>query len=323
MSIVKNQHYVPRAYLRRFADSEERLFVFDKSNGKCFPSHIKNIACEKYFYDISEKHIQANADIQAVEKYLSTIETHIAPFRDAILGLADAGEPFSATQKAEFADYLLLQLLRTKTQREQYSQMNQMLEFIAEGNQELLDRYRIPDDQLSLEHARIMFSPAALLPMKQALMSHIWFIGMNETDKSIYTSDSPVVRYPHVRNPLMGTNGLACSGIEIDFPLSPRHILIIAERSFHKDLMPLDFTQLRITDVRCILHLNSLQVQEAYRQVYSDQDDFEHAMEYLRQFPEAANIDRPRVEMVSPRRTGKQAPEPRDKGDEQQSPKER
>jgi Protein of unknown function (DUF4238) len=61
---VKNQHFVPQFYLRRFADSNEHLFVYDKRTDKSFPNNVKNIAHESYFYDIPKEWTEPGADSQ-------------------------------------------------------------------------------------------------------------------------------------------------------------------------------------------------------------------------------------------------------------------
>ena len=51
-----NQHYVPRFYLKRFAQANDQIFVYDKFSKKSFgPTHITNVASEKNFYDVAFK----------------------------------------------------------------------------------------------------------------------------------------------------------------------------------------------------------------------------------------------------------------------------
>lgn len=52
MQKVKNQHYVPRRSLSRFADQDGKVWVFNKSTGKKFKTEVENVACEKYLYDV-------------------------------------------------------------------------------------------------------------------------------------------------------------------------------------------------------------------------------------------------------------------------------
>ena len=52
--VVKQQHFVPQCYLKNFANEEHRLFVWDKIKKASYPSHVKNIAQERYFNDFPD-----------------------------------------------------------------------------------------------------------------------------------------------------------------------------------------------------------------------------------------------------------------------------
>lgn len=52
MGRVKNQHYVPRSYLKNFANEKGQLWVYDKERDAVFRSNITNVASQRYFYDI-------------------------------------------------------------------------------------------------------------------------------------------------------------------------------------------------------------------------------------------------------------------------------
>lgn len=51
MSKVKRQHYVPRFYLKQWANSNQQIIVLDKSNNRHFTNNIQDVASAKYFYD--------------------------------------------------------------------------------------------------------------------------------------------------------------------------------------------------------------------------------------------------------------------------------
>lgn len=58
------------------------------------------------------------------------------------------------------------------------------------------------------------------------LTDHIWLIGNNDTKSPLYTSDNPLVSRGHY-----GGTGLATVGIEIAFPLTPKYVLLLYERT--------------------------------------------------------------------------------------------
>jgi hypothetical protein len=46
-----DHHYVPQFLLRGFASQRKQVCVFDKSDDKEFRSSIRNLACQRDFYD--------------------------------------------------------------------------------------------------------------------------------------------------------------------------------------------------------------------------------------------------------------------------------
>lgn len=300
MNIVKNQHYVPRFYLDRFAFEGEQIHVFDKSNSRSFLANVKNVACENYFYDIPEKYLAEGVDFQVVEKELSKLENRFAPCRNEILSFVESGHSIGEQLKNEFAEFVLLQLLRTKTFRERHLQTGRLIQGVVQDNFELASGFLTPDDQISLEHASMIFRPDFSAPMREAILNHIWIIGYNDTDKSFFTSDSPVVRHATVRASPVGSNGLASPGIQVYLPLTSNYVLMMFERSAHKNLRKLEGSVFTYTDSKAVTWLNVLQVYESYRQIYSNQNDFSDAICFLESHPEVSAKSRPRVEQLGP-----------------------
>lgn len=92
---VKNQHYVPRSYLKYFANKKEQLWVYDKETNAVFQSNIVNIASQRYFYDIPFEEILqvlpedekkklekelSKLDFQTTEDWYTSIEQEIERF---------------------------------------------------------------------------------------------------------------------------------------------------------------------------------------------------------------------------------------------------
>jgi hypothetical protein len=89
VSDPKNQHYVPQAYLRRFAPDQRQVWVYDKQDGRVFRTDVRNVASETYFYDIDPDALEPGATVSgesltAVERGLQGIE---AEFNRTIAGL--------------------------------------------------------------------------------------------------------------------------------------------------------------------------------------------------------------------------------------------
>src|ERR1700744_2929328 len=65
-----NQHYVPRVYLKNFAErkgNEYFIDVYDKTNEKVFNTNITNICAERHLYTLDDED-KINGDTMAIEK---------------------------------------------------------------------------------------------------------------------------------------------------------------------------------------------------------------------------------------------------------------
>lgn len=99
---VKNQHYVPRMYLKRFASDNKRFCVWNLMNDNIIPrQRSENYAAKRYFYDANkielkqaleevlklypeEASIIDAADEQFIEKGLSRMEADVSKVLDLI-----------------------------------------------------------------------------------------------------------------------------------------------------------------------------------------------------------------------------------------------
>lgn len=69
-----NQHYVPRVYLKNFAEKRGKEFyinVLDTSSGEFIKPNIKGICAEKDFYTLNEDSKHTTADLKAIETIYS------------------------------------------------------------------------------------------------------------------------------------------------------------------------------------------------------------------------------------------------------------
>lgn len=109
-SRIKIQHYVPRFFLSYFSIGGEgnHVYCFDKSTLMRFTTNLRNIACESYFYDISE-----DTD-QQVEKMFSRLESLSKVECDKLLVSEDLS---SLSSKLAVAWFIITQQLRTKEHR--------------------------------------------------------------------------------------------------------------------------------------------------------------------------------------------------------------
>lgn len=114
---TRRQHYVPRFYLRRFADQKAQIGVLEVETGRRFSVGVANIALERDLYTVVGPDKQPSP---VVEHLLSQLESLVAPTMEAIC----AGRlPPRGRQRTDMALFLALQMLRTPEFRDLFDEM--------------------------------------------------------------------------------------------------------------------------------------------------------------------------------------------------------
>ena len=85
--------------------------------------------------------------------------------------------------------------------------------------------------------------------------------------------------------------GIGSPGVEIRFPLSPRHALILRERTVHQEDARLDGRPVELTPQDVANH-NLQQVMQSTRQVYSLEEDFQPAAAVCARRPDICDPNR-------------------------------
>ncbi len=306
MPRIKKQHYVPQSYLSRFAD-EGSLYVFDKALNKVFPSNIRDIANDKYFYDVPEIDAQVGED-QAIEKFFRPFETAAAIAISNILNSLEKNRfcRIHPEQRIDISIYLALQSLRTIESRETMLQISETL--YKESFLAYLDAKR-PDIKLSrhefdvcidknkhsAHHALTILDGDLRDELATIIHDHYWVILKNETSQFFYTSDNPLVKYGHLNHPVFTLSGFKSPGIEISFPITTQYILVIGEKTAFPFLKKHDGKLQYIKDIENVTYYNHLQVKYSYRQIFSKNKDFNLAISMLKETPELGEYDYQRI----------------------------
>ena len=136
--VVINQHYVPQFYLERFTCSDGRVYVFDKPTNKVFKQSVRNIAYERYFYDLPGDAAKIVGDVQYLEKRFCHIEGKFVKAVNELLDNLVSGKPMDFTQKRDLAYFLMVQDLRTVHYRNvQVEMINGIIKSVIEEQLEL------------------------------------------------------------------------------------------------------------------------------------------------------------------------------------------
>jgi Protein of unknown function (DUF4238) len=307
MELVKNQHYVPRFYLKAFSYNRKMVFVFDKFLKKSFRSSIDKVAAEHFFYELLPVP-NGSQDTQAVEKLWSGLEAGFARIiRELLDEVRQTGRftPGKSERNRGLAAFLIMQAIRTREYREyQNDIIRQVKGFYAElvqGARSSTDATNadratpLSDDMSPLEHAKLMFNLPFIESVMTILFEHIWIVGENRTSQPLFTSDAPIIRYSHAR-PYPGS-GFASPGIEILLPLSSRYILVLLDRPYFKRSEYLTDGIVHQLIPEQVVHYNASQVRDSYRQVYCEEDRFDLAWDYIEQYPEVCDRYRQKVKI--------------------------
>ncbi|WP_171685524.1 DUF4238 domain-containing protein [Paenibacillus planticolens] len=303
MSKVKNQHFVPQSYLKRFSINEQ-LFVYDKIINKTpYKTNIRNVAAESYFYDIPEDIFNQTKDqfppeyqdIEFIEKEFSKLEREFnSLLNNLCIKYFLSTDPYfkkalSNEDRQVLSIHLIIQDLRTRDSRRQVSEMKKAIaQMIFDLEMYSEDKNYMPGEffvELDPAHAVIdqlsfLFDPKKLIEFASVLNSHIWFVGVNLTDDPFYTSDAPLVKRAHLPEDFMSYSGLASRGIELAFPISDKLIITLCERSYHKAVEPIENLFFPIYEPGVIKYYNSMQIIGCERQIYCSQNKFTLVDEY-------------------------------------------
>lgn len=304
MKKVKKEHYVPRSYLEFFScNNKSKINVFDKEKRIVRPNqNIKDVACEKYFYDIDwnnasikEKYESIdlnNFDEQLLEKLFSSrIEDTLS---NDIKFLKENVEKnsyickikiylFLLRKRKKLIEYIYIQYCRTWQYKENMLQTFQLLvDFIEnidnsgdqikeihEQSKKLVENENLQNDMLLL-HA---FKSSNLDYIIRKLKRY-YFLLVYMPNENFITSDNPIVTSGHIKDKLVATDGLLCEGVEIVYPLTPHILLILYENNYHRTLKKYNNKVIVIDNNEIRDYYNSLQTIQSSQYLFSNNLDF-------------------------------------------------
>ncbi|RYD36800.1 MAG: DUF4238 domain-containing protein, partial [Verrucomicrobiaceae bacterium] len=98
----------------------------------------------------------------------------------------------------------------------------------------------LTDGALRQLHMRSIMEPEARVDFAEAILSHHWTLCVAPAGASFLTSDNPVSRRPHLAKKGRIYCGFRSEGIEVFYPVSGTHGLLIRERNYHQPDPALD-----------------------------------------------------------------------------------
>ncbi len=192
------------------------------------------------------------------------------------------------SHRLPIAAFLTIQILRTPEFRTTLLQIEQALADRLARDFQLEEhnlRLEVNEQDISIRHASLLFSPSLQQRITDTLLHHIWAIGINTTAQPLFTSDTPVVKQGQPG----GGNGFGSPGIEVAFPLTHEDVLILFDRGVYRQLEFLENTHLTLV-AENIIHYNSLQIMQSYRHVCCSERKFDLAVQICNEHPELCQI---------------------------------
>ncbi len=217
MNGAQNQHYVPKFLLRKFLSNaqSEQVSVYDKHSDKGFTTSIANIMAERRFNDFVIDEWRGT-----FEETAGRIEDQIIPVYEQIL--IEQKIPSEPTSRASLAFLIAFQLLRTRSSREWFTDMDSAIREKVEalgGKMENLEGWEsVTDDSLTLQHwasiRELLPDISKLIAVKDLVLCKA------APGRAFYLGDTPVAMANQNNFKPYGNIGVGVEGIEIYMPLS-------------------------------------------------------------------------------------------------------
>jgi hypothetical protein len=211
----KIQHYVPQFLLRNFADVDSKVYVFDKDNGTSFATGTKAIAAEKYFYEYP-----GAKEAGIVEAFLSKIEAESSVI---INDICDKGTlaHLSKGNRKTLSKFISTQLVRVRRAEDLIfrfsAELMQAIEERVEDSAEV-EKFRPDEKRIKEAFLDIIKETEQLEPN---IENKTWCLLLTEDAYPFIISDNPVTMQNLFDHAPFANLGLAVKGIEIYIPLSP------------------------------------------------------------------------------------------------------
>lgn len=220
-----NQHYVPQVYLKRFTIPGDTLqvHVLDKPAGRLFISNTRNIASERYFYDVPGE--------QPSERALAELETAIDPVLGKLIGFGNGDIPeegqalLDETESDLLSMFIALLDVRTAPFRQSIGDMrNEIDSLLLDMASRMGIRHQsvqpATENDEREDFIAVMWQTAA--EIRRIVRTMRWTLLLASEDSEFITSDHPLVKQNFSPPPLpwMGNLGWTSDGLEVFLPIS-------------------------------------------------------------------------------------------------------
>lgn len=294
--MIKNQHYIPQFYLKRFGKNE-KIDVYDIKNKKfILNSNVSNFASKRFFYDIDTTKLDSELSIlkkiynvsdddsnyrrildnsQFIEETLSKVESNMASYLDKI------ENDFSLITDEEFLSIFFIFIrtlsVRTSGYRETLekitTQTTNWLKSlgITECSNYPLD---IPSDELAkIEQLKYIISiPQTYKKAISFFNNYNIHLATNSTDLGFIISNEPFLSFE------LGFNGIC-------FPINPHLSIILQVKDTNKkylicDKKP-DCKNIINLDIHDVIKYNIFQTHLMSKYLFGNKKDIQYILQLI------------------------------------------
>lgn len=321
--LKKHQHVVPRFYLKQFSEEVEKdnfqiYCLYKRVKSKPFRTNIKNVAVRKIFYD--------RFPPQPIETYLSIKENDLSRTYHRIIEKSSVYN-ITKLERKQLTYLTYFQYIRTESQRKKMIMLLRDIfnefksEFEKKYNTEqmtklkdiLFKRDKIYQNYLIVLNRDYLTNPSVkfnknilrmLLNLKIKILNHLDSLDLiiykiAENNLFFFTSDSPVIYYN--QNAIVDKEGIPIFNIHdkftrVYYPLTPKLCLMFYNNQIFNLNKISSNKEITLTnqDVIEIDFINRLVIHESYRFIFSQYEDFQFAMNLLKENPEYYDLNRRR-----------------------------
>lgn len=225
MPSKKRQHYVPQFYLRNFSSDGCSLHIYNIKSRKLIKNAPYDTQCYRNYFYGKNGHI---------EDMFMEIENMVAPiFRRIISSMG-----VNTINNDEFSSILIFTVLQSCRTEHAATWNNEVADKIGKlflSKEKLLKDINLDDYQITLDDP-VILSIQAAFEMYHFGLDLRCKILINKTKTKFITSDNPVIfhnQYTRI-NSRETSIGIACSGIQIFYPISPELLLFFYDESIYR-----------------------------------------------------------------------------------------
>lgn len=283
MSEPKLHHYVPRFYLKNFLNNKSRLWVFDKTTGKTFPTTENSVAAENQFYRLP-KPVPDGVDPLVIEKNLAAMESSAATIINKLIADIEVAElggrlEISKQDRIILSEFISAQYYRTL---EFYDLLPFLLSESESESKSDLDVQALSEEKRKLLHFYFLANSGCIENFTNDLFGSIWIFARNSSSVQLMTSDHPVsIKNFDNTMWLKGIAGLN-DGEYVVYPLSPKIVMYCKDGQRWSGLKEFDQTVSLIElDEDMVHHENAGQCFMSTSFLISQSDNFDEVKNFI------------------------------------------